>query len=213
MDNKSYKIILSGYLKEKRSSHYGERFFALKINVAFTQINSVKYRCKRFLPPVNSFPKILFQSSPMSIEQRRFIRFSLDLPAFRFTHGGVVIRTLVQQISVGGCLTEWNDDTFTGDNFRLEMELPNKNRLPLLCKALYKFEGRGIGAKFLDITRFEQELIGQIISFSLESDGLPLLVDPLAHPPAAVSTGNNNKILAERRRGDEIVEEILSSNN
>ncbi|MGI8470496.1 MAG: PilZ domain-containing protein [Pyrinomonadaceae bacterium] len=148
----------------------------------------------------------------MSIEQRQFIRFSLDLPAFSFKHNGEAVRTFVQQISIGGCLTEWSEDIFTGDNFRIEIELPNRNRLPLLCKALYKFEGRGIGAKFSDITRFEQELIGQIISYSLESDGLPLLVDPFAQPPTFISTSSGKTSLAERRREDEIVGEILSPN-
>lgn len=147
----------------------------------------------------------------MSIEQRQFIRFSLDLLAFGFGHNGAVKRTFIQQISIGGCLTEWNEDIFVGDNFRLEIELPNKNRLPLLCKALYKFEGCGIGAKFLDITRFEQELLGQVISHSLKSDGLPLLVDPFARPPSHIPTNAETLKLAKRRREDEIAEEILSS--
>ncbi|MGI9034894.1 MAG: PilZ domain-containing protein [Pyrinomonadaceae bacterium] len=149
----------------------------------------------------------------MSIEQRQFIRFSLDLPAFSFKQNGEAVRTFIQQISIGGCLTEWNEDVFVGENFRIEIVLPNKNRLPLLCKVLYKFEGRGVGAKFLDITRFEQQLIGQIISDSLERDGMPLQVDPFAEPLTFISTDNGNAAsLAERRREDEIVEKILSSN-
>ena len=148
----------------------------------------------------------------MSIDQRRFIRFSLDLPAYLFKSGGEFVKIFIRQISIGGCLTEWDDDVFTGDNFRLELELPNRNRLPLLCKALYKFEGRGIGAKFIDITRFEQELLRQLISQTLENDGLPLLVDPFAEPPGFVPvSAEGNTKLAERRREDEIVDEILSA--
>src|SRR5687767_13404972 len=104
----------------------------------------------------------------MSIEQRRFIRFSLDIPAFYHKNNGEVARTFIRQVSISGCLAEWDENIFTGDQFRLELELPNKNRLPLLCKVLYKFPGKGIGSKFLDVTLFEQELIGQIISQTLE---------------------------------------------
>lgn len=147
----------------------------------------------------------------MSIENRRYIRFSLDLPAYLFRSGGEVAKTLIRQISIGGCLTEWDDNVFVGDNFRLEMELPNKNRLPLVCKALYKFEGSGIGAKFLDISRFEQELLGQTISYALGNAGLPLLVDPFAEPPTLNSAPAKPFNFNQRRRDDEIIEEILSS--
>lgn len=146
----------------------------------------------------------------MSIEQRRFIRFSLDLPAYRNRENGDVYGMTIQQISIGGCLVEWDEETFVGDTFRLELELPNKNRLPLICKALYKFEGRGIGAKFVDITRFEQELVGQIISHSLEIDGLPLMVDPFSESPQVHSKASTAG--SERQQEDGIIKEILSSN-
>ena len=45
-------------------------------------------------------------------------------------------------------------------------------------------EGSRIGAKFLDLSAFEQELIGQIISESLEKEGLPLTLNPFAVPPS-----------------------------
>lgn len=150
----------------------------------------------------------------MSIEKRRFIRFSLDLPAVYFKNDGETVKTLIQQISIGGCLTEWDAGVLTGDQFRLEIELPNKNRLPLYCKALYKFEGKGIGAKFLGITRFEQELISSIISHSLASDGLPLLVDPFTEPPGLATQANfREETLDERRREEAIAEEIMSARN
>src|SRR5687768_174162 len=100
----------------------------------------------------------------MSINQRSHIRFSLDLPARIITKSGEQQDTILQQISIGGCFTEWEEDIYTGDEFRMEIELPNKNRLPLRCKAIYRFEETGIGVKFLNITQFEQELISQIIS-------------------------------------------------
>jgi hypothetical protein len=148
----------------------------------------------------------------MSIEKRRFIRFSLDLPAYLFRSNGEVVNMLVRQVSIGGCLVDDDDEIFTGDDFRLEIELPNKNRLPLLCKALYKFEERGIGAKFQDITRFEQQLLAELISYTLEGDGLPLMVDPFTEPPTFVANPDGGQNSSKRRREDEIVEKMIAEN-
>lgn len=148
----------------------------------------------------------------MSIEQRRFIRFSLDIPAFRIKNNREPIQTFIRQVSIGGCMLEWDDTIFTGDQFRLEVELPNKNRLPLFCKALYKFPGKGVGAKFIEVSQFEQDLIGQIISQTLEKDGMPLLVDPFAIPATFVATqGNEEDDYFKRLRDEEIAEEIMST--
>ena len=118
----------------------------------------------------------------MSIEQRQHIRFSLDIPAIRFTKYGESIETTLGQISIGGCLAEWDDSVYVGDEFRVLIQLPNKNFLPLTCKAIYRFVDNGIGAKFVNITQFEQELIGKIISRNLEKQGLPLQVSPFSQP-------------------------------
>jgi PilZ domain. len=159
---------------------------------------------------------------PMSISQRRFIRFSLDIPAIRQNSRGERKETLLQQISIGGCLTVPDEDIFTGDEFRLEIMLPNGNNLPLRCRALYKFPGKGIGVKFLDITQFEQQLLAEIISENLEKEGLPLQVDPFAHPPVFIEKENSDlkqtlpseEMPGDRRRCEEaIVEEILSLDN
>jgi hypothetical protein len=150
----------------------------------------------------------------MSIEQRRFIRFSLDITAFRHKNDGEVIKTFIRQISIGGCMAEWDENIFIGDQFRMELELPNKNRLPLLCKSLYKFPGKGIGIKFVNVSRFEQELLGQIISQNLEDDGMPLLVDPFTIPLTYIShKSEEEKIINLERRDDEIAEEIMSQDN
>jgi hypothetical protein len=150
----------------------------------------------------------------MSIEKRRFIRFSLDIPAFRHKSNREVIKIFIRQISVGGCLIEWDENLSIGDHFRLELELPNKNRLPLLCKTLYRFQGKGIGVKFLNVSQFEQELLGQTISQSLEDDGLPLLVDPFAIPPTYIA---HNKLEEDfyflKKRDEEIADEILAQDN
>ncbi len=148
----------------------------------------------------------------MTIEKRRHIRFSLDIPAIRYTRYGEAIPTVLHQISLGGCLAEWDENVYVGEEFRILIELPNKNFLPLKCKALYRFADNGIGTKFLDITQFEQELLSRIISNNLEKQGLPLQVDPFAQP----KDFNKNKIPTltdNRQRREEILEDILSVNN
>jgi hypothetical protein len=99
----------------------------------------------------------------MGIEQRRHIRFSLDIPAIRYTRYGEAVETMISQISIGGCLAEWDENVYIGDEFRLLIQLPNRNFLPLLCKAMYQFADNGIGVKFFDITKFEQELLSGIM--------------------------------------------------
>lgn len=148
----------------------------------------------------------------MGTELRKHIRFSLDIPAVRYTKYGEAMETLISQISIGGCLAEWDESVYVGDEFRLLIQLPNRNFLPLTCKALYKFADNGIGAKFLDITQFEQELLASIISKTLEKQGLPLQIDPFAQP-RRLSVKETPKITDSRRREDEILEEILSAGN
>ena len=145
----------------------------------------------------------------MSISQRQHIRFSLDLPAIRYSKFGERQETLLHQISIGGCLLEWDDELLTGEVFRLEIQLPNKNRLPLVCKVLYKFEDNGIGAKFIDITKFEQELVSKIISQSLAQEGLPMQVNPFA-PPPRFTDKSEPKITDIRKLQDEMLEKIMS---
>lgn len=149
----------------------------------------------------------------MSINQRQHIRFSLDLPAVRYTKFGEKQDVLVHQISIGGCLLEWDDATSTGEVFRLEIALPNGNWLPLVCKVLYKFEDNGIGAKFLDISKFEQELVGRIISHSLTEAGLPVQVNPFAQPPKYRDDVRKKEpsITDSRRQQDDLLERIMSS--
>ena len=149
----------------------------------------------------------------MSLNQRQHVRFSLDIPAVRYTKFGEKQEILLQQISIGGCLLEWDENIFTGEVFRLEIQLPNKNWLPLTCKALYKFENNGIGAKFVDVSKFEQELIAKIISHSLTQEGLPGQVDPFAPPPKFADEPRKTEpsITDRRKQHDELLEKIMSS--
>ena len=146
----------------------------------------------------------------MGIEQRRHIRFSLDLPAIRFTKYGEAIETVISQVSIGGCLAEWDENVYVGDEFRLFLQLPNKNYLPLTCKAMYKFTDNGIGTRFMDITHFEQELVAEIISHQLEKQGLPLQVDPFALPKTSVKP-QVPTITDYRRQKEQMLDEVLST--
>ena len=144
----------------------------------------------------------------MSIEKRRHIRFSLDIPAVRYTKYGEAIELLLHQISIGGCLTEWDENILVGEEFRLLIRLPNQNWLPLTCKALYKFADNGIGATFLHITQFEQELVSKIISANLETQGLPMQIDPFGVPRNFGA--QKPRVTDLRLDTDDILEDIFS---
>ena len=146
----------------------------------------------------------------MSIIQRKHIRFSLDIPAFLRKKDGGTRTVILSQISVGGCLTEWDPGIYTGDEFRMEIELPNGNRLPIRCKAIYRFENTGVGVKFLDLTKFEQRLLSQIISARLEDEGLPAAVDVFAQP-AVFPESEVLKVTDRREKREEMLEEVMSS--
>ncbi len=148
----------------------------------------------------------------MSIEQRRHIRFSLDIPAIRYTKHGEKIEVTLNQISIGGCLFEPDERIYVGDEMRLEIQLPNKNRLPLYCKVLYVMEDVGIGARFLNITKFEQELVAAIISHSLEKSGLPLQINPFENPPK-FNKSSEPRVYDRRREREEMIERIMSTEN
>lgn len=148
----------------------------------------------------------------MSIEQRKHTRFSLEIPAVIITGYGDEQVTMLQQISIGGCFTGWEENIYTGDEFRMEIGLPNGNKLPLTCKAVYRFENTGVGVKFIDISKFEQSLVARIIVHKLQVEGLPMHIDPmtlLERPPA----DNAPRMTDERRQRDEMLERIMTAND
>jgi hypothetical protein len=147
----------------------------------------------------------------MSINQRQHIRFSLDIPATIYTKFGERQETRLEQISIGGCFTAWEENIYIGDEFRMEIQLPNKNYLPLQCRALYRFDHTGIGVKFIDICEFEQELISKIIAFKLELEGVPLQIDPFTLPPSFVGDDPSPRISEIRQKRDSILERIMSA--
>jgi hypothetical protein len=78
----------------------------------------------------------------MSINQRKHIRFSLDIPATIVNKYGERQDTVLQRSASVGALRVGKDNIFAGDEFRLEVELPNKNRLPSPAR---RYIGRDTG--------------------------------------------------------------------
>ncbi|MEP6789340.1 MAG: PilZ domain-containing protein [Acidobacteriota bacterium] len=146
----------------------------------------------------------------MSINQRKHIRFSLDIPATIHTKFGETQETRLDQISIGGCFTGWEENIYVGDEFRMEIELPNKNYLPLHCRAMYRFDHTGLGVKFVDISEFEQELISQIIAHKLESEGVPLVMDPFTLPPTFDGDEGSPRITDIRQKRDAVLQRIMA---
>lgn len=146
----------------------------------------------------------------MSISNRKHIRFSLDIPATLVTRYGERQETILQQISIGGCFTGWEENIFPGDEFRLEVGLPNGNRLPLRCKAVYRFDDTGLGVKFTDISQFEQELVSKIIAYRMESEGLPLPVSPFEQPSTYFDKRSQPQITNVRQEQEKMLEHVMS---
>ena len=149
----------------------------------------------------------------MSINQRQHIRFSLDIPAIIHLRSGEKRAIELQQISIGGCFTGWEEEIYVGDEFRLEIELPNGNYLPLSCKALYRFEHAGIGVRFTDISRFEQQLITRIIEHKLEVEGVPLQIDPFTIPPTYVGDDPSPRLADIRQKRDALLAKIMAADD
>ena len=149
----------------------------------------------------------------MSINQRQHIRFSLDIPAIICPKFGEKQETRLEQISIGGCFTGWEENIYVGDEFRMEIELPNKNYLPLHCRALYRFDHTGIGVKFIDICEFEQELISKIIAHKLEMEGVPLMVDPFTLPPTFVGEDPSPRVTDIRQKRDAVLQRIMAGDD
>lgn len=118
----------------------------------------------------------------MSISQRKHVRLTLDIPVDRVTDAGERIGIMLYQISIGGCFIEWDETILKNDELRLEMQLPNGNWIPLRGRAIYLVKDDGIGVLFEDITKFEQELIAEVMSKSLASEGIPMRFDPFSPP-------------------------------
>jgi hypothetical protein len=145
----------------------------------------------------------------MPINQRQFVRFSLDIPAV-VSRGDKSHETAITQISLGGCFMDSDESLLIGDEFRMEIKLPNGNFLPLTCRAVYRVDGVGIGARFLDITEWEQELVSRVIEHHLDVAGVPLQVDPFTVPPTLIVDDRSPRIADIRQKRDSILQKIMS---
>lgn len=137
------------------------------------------------------------------------MRFSLDIPAVLVSKHGERRQTYLQQISIGGCFTEWEEYLYPGDEFRLEIQLPNRNKLPLKCKAIYRFENTGIGVRFIEATEFEQELISAIIENQMMLEGLPEFPDPFSEPPEFIKDDPSPRITDRRERREAMLDDAM----
>jgi hypothetical protein len=146
----------------------------------------------------------------MSTNQRQYLRFSLDIPAVFRSSAGEKLSTTLSQISVGGCLMPCHPNIYPGDHFRLEVELPNGNRIPLSCKAIYRVDEMGIGAKFLEVTQFERELLAMVIESKLESEDLPAVCDPMAAPARLFDRSDPLRITDRIVVRESLLEEVMA---
>ncbi len=110
---------------------------------------------------------------PVSNESRQYIRFFITLQARRQLYGDRISPVLIKQISLGGCMVEWDENASIGEKIRIEVLLANGNWLPLIGKVLYRMPENGLGIKFQEITQFEQELLANLIQKQMERRGLP----------------------------------------
>jgi PilZ domain len=152
-----------------------ERYPVLKFEFQFTQNHQFG-----FVFPTNN---------SVSAETRQYIRFSITLQARRQLSGDRISPVLVKQISLGGCMVEWDENATIGEKIRVEVLLANGNWLPLIGKILYRMPENGLGIKFQDITQFEQELLANLIQTQMERRGLPYQ-NPFALPEVS-KVGNN----------------------
>jgi hypothetical protein len=112
---------------------------------------------------------------------RRYERFNIIIPARRYFSLRQYVDVNVTQISIAGGMIEWHESFKIGEHFRLELQLVRGNWLPIQTKVLYRFKNSAVGIKFLNLTKFEEELIADAILEKLENEGLPLR-NPFAVP-------------------------------
>ena len=108
----------------------------------------------------------------MLTERRKYQRYPLTLTTQKTEENGTVTELRILEMSVGGCFLQWFAGAELGDNFRLKIPLLNRNFLPVFCKVIYRFPNKGIGIKFVNLTKFEQDLIAEIIFAHVRNENL-----------------------------------------
>lgn len=118
----------------------------------------------------------------MKSERRRHERFPLKLSAQRIKDNKQVVELQILELSVGGCFVEWFEEAAPGYKFCLSIPRVDGNFMPLSCKVIFRFPGKGIGIQFVNINQSEQEALAEIIMDDLARKGFPA-ANPFA-PPA-----------------------------
>jgi PilZ domain len=156
----------------------------------------------------HQFGFVIPTTTQVSNESRQFIRFSLTLQARRQVSSDRISPVLVKQISLGGCMVEWDENAAIGEKLRIEILLSNGNWLPLIGKVLYRMPENGLGIKFQEITQFEQELLANLIQKQMEKRGMPY-ENPFALPEVS-KIGSNLGTEITPPLGAFPVQEVLS---
>ncbi len=100
----------------------------------------------------------------MSSKQLPSHENSLNIPAFRFTEKGEKVETIVREINLDDFLIMLEENIQPVEDFRLEIQLPDQNWLPLVCKSVERESDADVScAKLIDITDFELELLGHVL--------------------------------------------------
>lgn len=99
---------------------------------------------------------------------------SLNIPAFRINEEGEKRETIVQQINIDDFLIELEEKIEADEEFRIEVEMPNKNWLPLTCRVAERPEKEGNNYEMIDLTEFEIDLIGEILSYEGDLLDIPV---------------------------------------
>ncbi|NNE97821.1 MAG: hypothetical protein HKN25_02240 [Pyrinomonadaceae bacterium] len=89
---------------------------------------------------------------------------TLNIPAFRVNEEGERCETIVQQINIDEFLIELEENIQPDEEFRIEIQMPNKNWLPLTCRTVERPEKDSNSYEMIDLTEFEIDLIGEIMS-------------------------------------------------
>ena len=108
---------------------------------------------------------LLKRSVQMSSNEILLQNNSLNIPAFRTTEDGERRETIVQQINIDDFLIELEEKIEPDEEFRIEIEMPNKNWLPLTCRTVERPEKEGNSYEMIDLSEFEIDLIGEILSY------------------------------------------------
>ncbi|HVF47491.1 MAG TPA: hypothetical protein VNA17_07995 [Pyrinomonadaceae bacterium] len=65
----------------------------------------------------------------------------------------------------------------------------------------------------MDICEFEHELISKLIAHKLETEGVPLQIDPFTLPPTFAADDPSPRITDNRQTRDEVLQGIMAADD